>query len=476
MTFWTTGLAVVAGLCFAFSFLEAFFGWKRKTQRTVHLEFAVFALMYGASVLASRAGYAAMSAEDFVAAERMTAIFAPMAWIGLLWFVADFTELQQRKVLGVLSALFAAITIVGVVAPNLIVGDAAGVSTFEFAWGEQVLVQRGEDAPLTAFAILMQLAGLVFIIAATVRQYRRGARTRARILAIGIGWFMATVATDLLVDIGAVDFVYLSDFGFLGFVIAVSIQLARNTVETEQDLLLYQANLVAMVDERTNELRRTQAQVVRQAAERAAVDERGRVARELHDVLTQTLFSVNLIASSLPRLWQDDPEQAERNTHELRRLTRAAMAEMRTMLRELRPDTIVETRLDTLIEQLVDGLATRHDLQTDVRTEMSGVLPTEVHIAVYRITQEALNNIAKHANANKLSVALDGDSRRVKLEIGDDGLGFDPRDLRDGSMGLGIMRERAGAVGARLTIDTAPGSGTRVRLDWYAPDDENVGP
>jgi signal transduction histidine kinase len=145
------------------------------------------------------------------------------------------------------------------------------------------------------------------------------------------------------------------------------------------------------------------------------------------------------------------------------------MAEMRTMLRELRPQTIEETSLDSLIGQLVEGLAARHDLESDVRVETSGTLPPEVHVAVYRIIQEALNNTAKHADASRLSVSVSDDSGGVKLRVEDDGRGFDSGNVGEGSMGLGIMQERASAIGATLSVTSAMGAGTSVRFAWRRP-------
>jgi signal transduction histidine kinase len=377
VSYWTTDLAVVAGLCLGFGFLGAFFGWFRKPHRRVHLEFAAFAVLYAGSILAARSAYIAASAEDYVAAERVAALFAPLAWIALLWFVADYSDFRPRKTLAALTTLFGAFAVVAIFAPDLIVGEAGGVVPLELPWGEEVLRQSSAEAPLTVIASLLQLAALVLLVTATVRLYRRDDKPGAGLLVVSIGWFVATIIGDLVIESGVVDFVLLSDIGFLGFVVAMSIQLARTTIDAERDLLAYQANLLSMVEERSEQLQRAQADLVKQAAERAAADERGRLAWDLHDVVTQTLLSVNLIASSLPRLWEDNPARAERSTQELRRLTRGAMAEMRTLLRELRPHSIIETDLDTLVGQVVDGLAARHDLDGDVRIEMSGGLPPD---------------------------------------------------------------------------------------------------
>jgi signal transduction histidine kinase len=204
----------------------------------------------------------------------------------------------------------------------------------------------------------------------------------------------------------------------------------------------------------------------------AVSEERSRLARELHDSVTQLLFSINLIALSLGRLWKRDPAMAERSTAELQRLTRGALAEMRTLLRELRPQTIAATELGTLLEQLSDGLSARHDISVEVEVGQICGLPAEVHVAVYRIAQEALNNITKHAEASQVGVGLVCDDAAVRLTIVDDGQGFDLDDVPPGHMGLEIMQERATAIGAELQIDSRPGTGTSVVVSWPIPKDE----
>jgi signal transduction histidine kinase len=203
-----------------------------------------------------------------------------------------------------------------------------------------------------------------------------------------------------------------------------------------------------------------------QAEVQATVAERSRLARDLHDVVTQLLFSINLVAGSLPRLWRSEPDMAERSTNELQRLTRGALAEMRTLLRELRPQTIADTDLGTLVTQLTEGLAARHDIPAEIRTEVNGDLPSDVHIALYRIAQEAMNNVAKHANASSLIVDLTGGHGHVHLSVIDDGYGFDEAEVNSDSMGLDIMRERANGIGAELSVISEPEAGTAVEVTW----------
>ncbi|HLE89728.1 MAG TPA: histidine kinase, partial [Anaerolineales bacterium] len=134
--------------------------------------------------------------------------------------------------------------------------------------------------------------------------------------------------------------------------------------------------------------------------------ERTRLARDLHDAVTQTLFSSSLIAEVLPDLWAMDIEEAKKSTEELRQLTRGALAEMRTLLLELRPASLTQTRLSDLLRQLCEAFIGRSRLPITLTIESERNLPPEVQIAFYRIAQESLNNVFKYARARQVNVSL----------------------------------------------------------------------
>lgn len=195
-------------------------------------------------------------------------------------------------------------------------------------------------------------------------------------------------------------------------------------------------------------------------------EERNRLARELHDSVTQTLFSANLIAGVLPRLWERYPEEARRRLDELGRLTQGALSEMRTLLLELRPANLTKVNLDELLRQLAETITGRTGLPVSLKLELAETLPEEVHLGLYRIAQEALNNVARHAGATRASIILCKVAGQVKLWIEDDGRGFDPATITAEHLGVGIMRERAEAMGASLEIESEPGQGTQVEVCW----------
>jgi nitrate/nitrite-specific signal transduction histidine kinase len=211
------------------------------------------------------------------------------------------------------------------------------------------------------------------------------------------------------------------------------------------------------------------ARLYEHAEESAAAAERNRLARDLHDAVSQTLFSVSLIAEVLPRIYARDPIQGAQRLDELRQLTRGALAEMRTLLLELRPAALAEANLSDLLRQLGEAVTGRARIPVEVRTEDTDTLPTEVRVALYRIAQEALNNVAKHSGAATATVSLsplDEPRGGLRLVIQDDGAGFDPAEAGTGQLGLGIMKERAEAIKASLTLSSAPGQGTTVSVTW----------
>jgi nitrate/nitrite-specific signal transduction histidine kinase len=208
------------------------------------------------------------------------------------------------------------------------------------------------------------------------------------------------------------------------------------------------------------------ARLYEQAEQAAITAERGRLARELHDAVTQTLFSASLVADVLPRIWKRDPDEGMKNLEELRQLTRGALAEMRTLLLEMRPETLERVNITTLLTQLADAFIGR--VRVPVALEIQGdcALAHEVKLAFYRVAQEAMNNIAKHAGAQQVRLKLECQPGWLNLCITDDGLGFDPEAITPEHMGIVIMRERANSIDADLTIASQVGQGTKVELVW----------
>jgi signal transduction histidine kinase len=245
-------------------------------------------------------------------------------------------------------------------------------------------------------------------------------------------------------------------FGVFG----VNYMQPRRLDAEEQRVLLGLAQRAALAIEN--------ARLYEQSQQAAALEERQRLARELHDAVTQTLFSASLIAEVIPRLNERRPEEARKRIEDLRRLTRGALAEMRTLLLELRPTALTESKLGELLRQQAEALTSKSRFRIDVEVTDDQVLPPDAQVTLYRIAQEALNNIVKHADASQVQVSLRC-GRTTELCISDNGKGFDAATAgQPGHFGVGFMRERAEAIGATLEIHSSPGAGTRVVLTWGA--------
>lgn len=201
----------------------------------------------------------------------------------------------------------------------------------------------------------------------------------------------------------------------------------------------------------------------------AIMTERNRLARDLHDAVTQTLFSASLIAEALPSLWENNPSEGRQLLEDLRRLSRGALAEMRTLLLELRPAGLNEVNLKDLLRQLVETVTGRTGIKITLDFHGEGEIPKSVQVGLYRIAQEALNNIERHSLASAAKVSLihihpGGDG--VILQVEDDGCGFKVDKISHDHLGLAIMQERAQAIGAKIEIISKPGTGTMVKVLW----------
>ena len=200
----------------------------------------------------------------------------------------------------------------------------------------------------------------------------------------------------------------------------------------------------------------------------AASEERNRIARDLHDAVTQTIYSASLIAEVLPNVWRRDAAEGLRNLKTLRILVRGALAELRTMLVELRPAALEAAVLSVLVGQLSDVLTGQTRIPVEQVISGEATLPSSVKIALYRIAQEIFNNIAKHSGATKAQVQLRQSEDRIELMIRDNGVGFDRAHALSDRMGLRIMQERADQIGARLDIASSPGKGATITVQWAA--------
>ena len=212
---------------------------------------------------------------------------------------------------------------------------------------------------------------------------------------------------------------------------------------------------------REREMRR----LYKQAQELAALQERQRLARELHDSVSQALYSISLGAyTAREALESSDPEEAKASIEYVLDLAEAGLAEMRALIFELRPESMETEGLVTALTRQVAVLRTHYKLAVEVNLADEPELSLERKEALYRIAQEALHNIVKHAHASTVVLRLTRQEREVLLEVRDNGGGFDPIGPFPGHLGLHSMQERATKMGGTLTIESAPGRGTYLRV------------
>jgi signal transduction histidine kinase len=210
----------------------------------------------------------------------------------------------------------------------------------------------------------------------------------------------------------------------------------------------------------------TNARLYERHHELSVVQERNRLARELHDAVAQKLFSLRLTAQAAAALADKDPVRTRAELKQVERLAAEAQAELRSVIFELRPADLTDDGLASSLGKHIEVL----DRVSDVRLRFTGEdvpdLDSACEAALFRIAQEGLYNALRHADAQSIEVSLAAGPRSVVLEIRDDGTGFENpvEQARDG-LGLGSMRERAEAAGGSLTITSAPGSGTVVRVE-----------
>lgn len=204
------------------------------------------------------------------------------------------------------------------------------------------------------------------------------------------------------------------------------------------------------------------ARLFAEARGKAALEERQRLARELHDSVSQALYGIALGAKTARTLLDQDPDRAIDPLDYVLSLAEAGLAEMRALIFELRPESLETEGLAVALEKQAAALRARHEIEVEASLCEEPEASPGAKETVYRIAQEALHNIVKHAHANRVEIKMECDPERVTLDVSDDGVGFDARNEFPGHLGLRSMRERASRLGGTLRVQTAPGRGTRI--------------
>ncbi|RIE04140.1 sensor histidine kinase [Cohnella faecalis] len=200
--------------------------------------------------------------------------------------------------------------------------------------------------------------------------------------------------------------------------------------------------------------------------ENAVLEERRRLARDLHDTVSQQLFALHMSASSLPKLLERDAEHAAKVMEQLIAMSSTAQRQMRSLIAQLRPLELQGRTLEEALDRWFPDYCRQNGLQGTLDIQLRSPVSEAMEHQLFLIIQEAMANVVKHAEAKVVRLFLGETDRQLSLNIEDDGAGFRAEQVRTGAYGLSTMRERAQKLGGEAEIVTKPGSGTRVKV-WF---------
>ncbi len=225
-------------------------------------------------------------------------------------------------------------------------------------------------------------------------------------------------------------------------------------------------DLESQVEQRTLELMKIQEDLKQSEMEKAISEERARLARDLHDAVTQSIYSLTLLAEAGQRMIKNgDIQQAESNNNRLREIAQQALQEMRLLVYELRPHVLRSEGLIGALEQRLEAVERRAGIDARLVVDEELEIPAELEVELLHISQEALNNALKHSKASEVVLSLRVDEDTLRLEVVDNGQGFDLELARGkGGMGLTNISERVERIGGKLTIQSGPDRGTTIQV------------
>jgi signal transduction histidine kinase len=288
------------------------------------------------------------------------------------------------------------------------------------------------------------------------------------------GIFTVIMAILMLMGPGpevGLPLIFINGVGY--FLFAALIAIIREAEATRQEAEAARDESERQQAELQSAYRQLQSYTA-QAEELAVMQERNRMARNLHDSVTQTIFSMRLTAEAAKMLLDREPDRVGAELNKLQTLAKSALAEMRSLIFELRPTAVTELGLVPALRHLIMTLERQHTLKVELQVSGEPHLSELEAQRLFRICQEALNNVVKHAHTDKACLRLRFDNDRVFLEVEDQGLGFDLEALKaaEDHIGLAGMQERVDVIGGKLTIDSHPGQGTRVLVEVFSTNEE----
>ncbi len=449
MSYLVIAQCMAAAAFLAMAFIHSLV-WSRVRSEVKHLLFAIALAAAAANALAEANMYRSDSIETMSMALRWYVTTSGLWGIATLWFIVVYADVSRggKSFTAVITGLLILAMIINIFSPaSFLYAELTGLRKIMLPWGESFWLARGEANPLRLVTELALVTVLIVVAEGCYRIWVRKHHRRAALFGVAVIGFMGCFGTHaFLIDTGRLDSPYLSTFGFLALVGLMSYELAGEVLRKVQ--------LSSQLVQKEKEL------------QAAVADERSRIAGDLHDSVTQSLFSTAAIADALPEVWDRHPEEARRGLADLKLLTKGALAEMRTLLLELHPAALLEKTLGELLKQLAGAAAGRTRVPVNVAIEGDRRLPDDVQVTLFRVAQEALHNVVKHARATDVKIHLICAEQNVVLTIHDNGLGFDHNRSPSTGMGLKIMRARVRAIGGQLQIDSTLQAGTIVKVEW----------
>ncbi len=241
-------------------------------------------------------------------------------------------------------------------------------------------------------------------------------------------------------------------------------EAGEGTALRTRDLTKVYGERVA-VDHLNLEARRLDTTIIQRqelASQNARLAERGRIARDLHDSIKQQVFAIGLHLGAALALWERDPAAGAEHVRHADTLAHQTQQELTTLIHEMRPLALQAQGFPTALGEVVTTWSQQTGVPVDLHVSGADDLPSEVENALLRVIQEGVANVARHSQARHVSLTVEGRDASVTLTLVDDGRGFSPHLVEGAGVGLSSMRERMNALGGALSLDSAPGQGTRI--------------
>lgn len=435
------------------------------TSRTTYLLFALSSLNYGISLTLEiiRRQQQDMSIMlNIFKPEMFTAFIAGAFWV---LTIAYYTQVKPRKLLWFICSIFFMLAILNLFLPyGTIFLEITGLGKQNLPWGETILYFEGKTNPLVIVGALNNIITYGYFIYAVLLQYKQRKLYKAIVLSFGISIIIISAIHIYLVDLQILRGFDTLPFAFLITIIIMAFQFSNDIVKTQLQLEYYNNHLEDEINIRTKNLQEAIKKSI-------LLEERNRIAQQIHDSVNQTLHSLVIIANTLPKIWQTHPEEILSGLNAIKRMSNTSLREMRTVILNLYPHHLTKKPLCHLIRELSQKINDDNALKIDICIdEQHSKLAAKMQIVAYRVIEESVYNIIRHSQASHAKIHLDcahlnSSQDKLQILVEDNGIGFNPDKILPDHLGINFMKESCEKIGAKLTIISKPNQGTKVLLE-----------